>query len=388
MWKRGGRGYDVVSSTNAVPRRIVRLSTDRDRLMPLRKTEAFLSNNLDLPEGFSWYAIVGQTRPANFTPPAGSVAIFLPDDFHYLGDGDVLRLEQDKGEITALFQNAARHNSFLLTERCNNYCLMCSQPPKDVHDDWIVKDIMDAVPLINRETQGIVLTGGEPTLLGDRLVSLVRQFKSYLPFTGLHVLTNGRSFTDLDYAKKFTTVDHADLMFGIPIYSDIPDIHDYVVQADGAFDETVRGVLNLKRAGLKVEIRVVIHKQTYARLPELARFLARNLTFVDQVVLMGLEMTGFTRANLDSLWIDPLEYQPQLLEAVKILEANRMTVAVYNHQLCITDKELWRFAKQSISDWKNEYMPECEGCSVKKDCAGFFSSAKVRYSDHIKPILN
>ena len=117
------------------------------------------------------------------------------------------------------------------------------------------------------------------------------------------------------------TSGHPDLMFGIPIYSDFPDVHDYVVQADGAFDETVRGILNLKRRGLKVEIRVVIHKQTYERLPQLARFIVRNLTFVDQVVWMGLEMTGFTRANIDALWIDPVDYQPQLVEAVQTLAA-------------------------------------------------------------------
>ena len=218
------------------------------------------------------------------------------------------------------------------------------------------------------------------------MVRLVRQCKSYLPNTGVHVLSNGRAFLNSDYAQEFAELSHPDLMFGIPIYSDLSDVHDYVVQADGAFDETIRGVLNLKRHGLKVEIRVVIHKQTYERLPDLARFIARNLTFVDQVVLMGLEMTGFTRANLDALWIDPIKYQPQLAEAVRLLDRSRITVAVYNHQLCITDRSLWTFAKRSISDWKNEYMPECDGCSVRNDCAGFFSSAKLRYSAHIRAI--
>ena len=56
-------------------------------------------------------------------------------------------------------------------------------------------------------------------------------------------------------------------MIGIPIYSADPSIHDYVVQAEGAFDETVRGILNLKRFRQKVEIRVVLHKQTYKGLP-------------------------------------------------------------------------------------------------------------------------
>jgi MoaA/NifB/PqqE/SkfB family radical SAM enzyme len=91
------------------------------------------------------------------------------------------------------------------------------------------------------------------------------------------------------------------MMVGIPIYSDVSTIHDYVVQSDGAFDETIRGILNLKRYGQKVEIRIVVHRQSYARLPQLAEFLARNLTFVDHVALMGLEITGFYKSRMQSV---------------------------------------------------------------------------------------
>jgi His-Xaa-Ser system radical SAM maturase HxsC len=384
MLTRSARSNKVIRGATSAPPRIVRLSTNAQRPDPLRKSEAFLSRSGELPEGFAWYVVLGGERPTEATVPANSAAIVLPSAFDYLGDGDVVRLT-DRGDVTSLFQKAARHNAFLLTERCNHYCLMCSQPPRNVQDDWIFDDIMAAIPLIDRETVAISFTGGEPTLLGSRLTRLVRQCKSYLPTTGVHVLTNGRAFVDANYAGEFAELAHPDLMFGIPIYSDLSDVHDYVVQADGAFDETVRGVLNLKRHSLKVEIRVVIHKQTYERLPQLARFITRNLTFVDQVVWMGLEMTGFTRANIDALWIDPVEYQPQLVEAVQTLAAARMTTAVYNHQLCITDRALWRFATRSISDWKNEYMPECAGCTARSDCAGFFSSAKFRYSANIRP---
>jgi hypothetical protein len=150
----------------------------------------------------------------------------------------------------------------------------------------------------------------------------------------------------------------------------------------------IRGILNLKRCGVKVEIRVVIHQQTYERLPQLAEFITRNLLFVDQVVLMGLEMTGFTKANFDALWVDPAVYQPQLVEAVETLTRFKMKVSVYNHQLCVLDKRLWPYNVQSISDWKNEYMPECEPCIQKDKCGGFFSSATLRYSDHIQPFSN
>jgi hypothetical protein len=100
---------------------------------------------------------------------------------------------------------------------------------------------------------------------------------------------------------------------------------------------------------------------------------------------MGLEMMGFTRANLDVLWIDPIDYQAELYRAVSILADSRMHVSIYNHQLCLLDQRLWQYARKSISDWKNEYMPECAGCSEQANCGGFFASANIRYSKHIKP---
>ena len=118
----------------------------------------------------------------------------------------------------------------------------------------------------------------------------------------------------------------------------------------------------------------------------LAEFLTRNLLFVDHVALMGLEMTGFTKANIDDLWIDPADYADELRQAVGILDRARVKTSIYNTQLCVLDRSLWPFARRSISDWKQEYMPECTGCGAKDQCGGFFSSAMLRYSEHIKPI--
>ena len=162
--------------------------------------------------------------------------------------------------------------------------------------------------------------------------------------------------------------------------------HDYIVQADGAFDETVRGILNLKARGARVEIRVVVINQNHTRLVRLAEFLARNLTFVDHVALMALEVTGFARANLESIWIDPFDYRMELKEAALLLEASGIRVSLYNHQLCTIDQSIWHLARQSISDWKNEYLPTCQPCAVRDRCAGFFATGRTRYSAKIAPL--
>ena len=361
---------------------VKRISENPSYAQVCRSQEYFLVRDdpRQIPEGFVGYLFF--EKPSQSVP---TVSYLLEPGFSYLRNGDVIKINPLQGTLRTVYRRNSRHNSVLVTERCNNYCLMCSQPPRDINDGYLVDELLQAIPLMSRETVSVVITGGEPTLLGGRLVELLNAFRCYLPYTAVHVLSNGRSFRNFDYAKAIGQVQHPDLMIGIPLYSDISSKHDYVVQADGAFDDTIRGIINLKTAGVKVEIRVVLHDLTYARLPQLARFIRRNLTFCDHVALMGLEMTGFTRSNLEKLWIDPKDYQPQLRDAVAILDAAKMDVSIYNHQLCILDESLHRFSRKSISDWKNEYMPECNGCTRKRECGGFFSSAKLRYSGHIMP---
>lgn len=365
---------------------ILRLTENPDRPPPLREKEILLVRNgiaQPLPTGFSGYIFLeGAATPDRGIPPN---SFGCDKDFSYLCEGDILRFDPSRGGFHVLYRINSDFNSLLVTERCNSYCLMCSQPPKNVDDGFILGELLEAVPMMSRSTKEIGITGGEPTLLGDGFFALVKSIKLNLPETSIHILSNGRRFKDQRLAMKLAHLDHHDLMVGIPLYSELSNLHDYVVQADGAYDETLSGILNLKRYGQKVELRVVIHKVTCERLPFLAEFIVRNLHFVDHVALMGLEMMGFTKANLKTLWVDPVEYQSQLLDATLILDRAGMNVSIFNHQLCLLDPLLRPFNRKSISDWKNEFMPECEECVQKSECGGFFSSATLRYSDHIKP---
>jgi His-Xaa-Ser system radical SAM maturase HxsC len=361
---------------------ILRVTRNANLAVPLRTQFALVlvAMPVSSPDGFG--AILIFAAPEKY--PDGQIPVIrISRQLEYLDDGDVIKITP-RYQIRAMFRKNARTNSLLVTERCNSFCVMCSQPPRDIDDSYIVDDLMRAIPLFDRSAREIGITGGEPTLIGEKLFALVERLKCYLPETGVHILSNGRNFKNLELAQAMARLHHPDLMIGIPLYSDVASIHDFVVQADNAFDETIAGILNLKRCGVRVEIRVVIHRETYKRLPALARFIARNLLFVDHVALMGLELMGFAKSNLDAIWIDPVEYQPELREAVEWLTSNRMRVSIYNHQLCLLDPTIRRFAVKSISDWKNEYMPECDGCELKDDCGGFFSSAKLRYSPNIR----
>ena len=152
---------------------------------------------------------------------------------------------------------------------------------------------------------------------------------------------------------------------------------------DGAFDETIRGILNLKTHGQQVEIRVVIHRQNYAHLPALAEFIARNLTFVDHVALMGLEMTGFAKANIDALWIDPFDYQRDLYEAASILDDSGLR-NIHLQSPTLHARPAHMAACNQVDQRLEERV--CSGCAVQEQCGGFFATGRLRQSQHIHPL--
>ena len=286
--------------------------------------------------------------------------------------GDVIRLVEGSSRVSVLYRRGSNSNTLLATERCNSFCLMCSQPPRDIDDHWLVDDMLATIPLIDKDEVQLGISGGEPTLLGDDLAAVIFQAKRFLPETGLHILSNGRRFSDDAFARMICAVKHPKLMWGTPIYSDSPETHDYIVQSAGAWDETLAGLFNLARNGASIEIRIVLQQENVERLGELAYFIFRNLSFADHVAIMGLEPIGFARRNYDKIWIDPAEHTDVLRDAVFFLANRGMRVSLYNLPLCSLPHDLWAFAPKSISDWKNTYLPECQSCSVRDRCCGFF----------------
>ena len=188
--------------------------------------------------------------------------------------------------------------------------------------------------------------------------------------------------------RKIAAVGNANFTTSIPLYASTSPVHDFVVQAKGAFDQTIQGLYNAAKHGLKIEIRIVLHKQTIPGLMDLMDFIYRNLPFVDHVALMGLENMGYVKKNWDILWIDPLDYADKLEEAVRFMWYRRIHVSVYNLPLCVVPRDIWSFARQSISDYKNIYLDECEGCNLRQHCSGLFQSGETRHSCGIKAVTD
>ena len=343
----------------------------------------FFRNNCDYSD-YAGILAINEIVPIDSFSKLPSVYGIIPSE-HSLTDGDVIAI-QPTGTIRVLYRIKSLHNDLFVTRRCNSLCIMCSQPPAQSDDSDLLAENQRVIELADKSTSVLGITGGEPTLLKEDLIKLISYCNFRLPETHLHLLTNGRLLRNEDYTKKLAAISHLKLTVAIPLYSDIDSEHDYIVQAKKGFEQTVLGILNLARYKIPIELRVVIHKLNFFRLPRIAEFIYRNLTFASHVALMALEPIGLAVVNMDKLWIDPVEYGAQLSEATLFLAARGINVSIYNHQLCTVPKSIRPFCRQSISDWKMAYLPCCDLCSSMSGCGGFFESAINRYhSLHIKP---
>ena len=116
---------------------------------PARFIACLLRDGEAAPPGYGLYLIAANEpgiRPGTpgVTGAPGSGVSGMPGpmlrlgpDLAHLDAGDIIHVPRDGRRVTVLWKNSARHNALLLTEQCDNYCLMCSQPPKDRNDVWL-----------------------------------------------------------------------------------------------------------------------------------------------------------------------------------------------------------------------------------------------------------
>ena len=201
-------------------------------------------------------------------------------EIDHFRSGDIVAVEPKNGFVRTIYRPDSDNNVIFTTHRCNSNCLMCSQPPQDRDDvEASVRRNLKLIELIPAAPKRLVITGGEPTLLGESLYSIVSALGAKFPSTHLHILTNGRSFAWAAFAEKLSALRHPNLSLGIPLYSDDSTSHDFIVQAKGAFDQTVLGLQQLARFGVRVEIRIVLHALTIPRLVKLGRIHLSKLCF-------------------------------------------------------------------------------------------------------------
>lgn len=130
------------------------------------------------------------------------------------------------------------YTKIFLGGTCNNNCLHC--PPEHKNSPQIDFNTIRS-SLEQKESDSIVLYGGEPTLRNDllNLVSAARG-KGY---RRIKLITNGRTFSNIHYLQQL--MNAGCLLFEITLWGSNPNLHDHLSSASGSFWETLSGLENL-----------------------------------------------------------------------------------------------------------------------------------------------
>jgi radical SAM protein with 4Fe4S-binding SPASM domain len=175
-------------------------------------------------------------------------------------------------ETTAPFSakpSAPYRMDLAITYRCNNNCSHCYNArsrkyPELGLEEW--KRVIDRV--WEQRIPHIVFTGGEPTLY-PHLTELIAYAEEIGVITGLN--TNGRNLADPAFVQALVDagLDHVQ----ITLESHDAAIHDKMVAARGAWEETVAGVRNVLASPLYVMTNTTLLTHNSPTVKETLQFL-------------------------------------------------------------------------------------------------------------------
>ena len=281
-------------------------------------------------------------------------------------------MTEEKAESSALVY---------VTNQCNSNCIMCPDSVKlRTRPNEVTREkLLEQIGEINPEAEHVDITGGEPTLLKEQLPELIEAVFRQAPDAEVLMLSNGRSFAAGGYTERFSAFAYRRLKIEIPIHGDCAELHDRIAGCPESFVQTRAGIHHLLEAGVEVGIRIVVSRLNYSRLNELIRFISREFPEIKYVNLMGMEVLGNAWKNREQVWIEFDEVKDSLQQAVEQCFACGIIPSLYNYPLCLFDRKYWYCYRNSISDYKIRYFEECEKCTEKSRCGGFFAST-YRYT--------
>lgn len=312
--------------------------------------------------------------------------LWVPDLKTIASFGDIVSVDYKSKTIRTVLSANAKQNTILVTEECNNVCVFCSQPPKS--GGHFYADALLAVT--NFHSEGIIgITGGEPTLFWEPFISFLTEISRIKPDQNFHLLTHGRIFSNISKCRELqTTGSLKNLLIGIPLHGHTAELHDKISGVKGSFDETVSGLLNLAFCGAKLEVRIVVNRENYRSISSIIEFVrARLRTSGTLVAVMQLEPAGWAKNRYDELYVSADEQSDHIDKAINTSIKHGNDIVLFNYPLCHLSPLARQYAAKSISDWKNYFPTDCDMCTLRTTCGGFFSSARGSRIENPRPQL-
>ncbi len=289
-----------------------------------------------------------------------------------------------------------------VTRDCNLNCIICSNPPTGcrLEFDQAKKEVE---ALVKRKCDGVILTGGEPTLY-PQLPDLIRYCLAQGVFP--RIITNGQKIADMEYLKllKDAGLRHLHLS----VYSCRPEIQEKITKHKGSFDNLERSLNNLNVLGdITVNVNTVINAYNADHLSKTVRWLLEHYPFINHFVFNNLDPLMNRAAENPDVIPRLNDFELELHEALSLLQRNGKTFRVESVPLCyLTDfedasTETRKIVKQEnrttyFLDQRGEFSQDhwyykkgacCSICSLNTICAGLYAMGQGFEEKELYPVF-
>jgi MoaA/NifB/PqqE/SkfB family radical SAM enzyme len=170
-----------------------------------------------------------------------------------------------------------------ITRDCNQSCLFCSNPPSGRTDIPFSEGKLIIDSYIKDGCDGIILTGGEPTLHKE-----LPEYISYCRNGGMQVkmVTNGQRLANRDYLRCLVGSGLTQVHFSI--YTHKPDLQIYLTNNRRSFSNNAKALANLRDESVMTYANIVINSYNANHLSSLVRHICAKYPNIFHFVLIIL----------------------------------------------------------------------------------------------------
>lgn len=303
-----------------------------------------------------------------------------------------------------------KHNlEIIIGFNCNNNCMFCSNPElkkilesRGANEITInsIKTILDKYNPDKINT--LIFVGGEPTIIIS-LFELI-DFAINSGFEKIFLMTNGRMLSNNLFLKKLLKYPQIEL--GISIHGHNAGIHDCLTRTEKSFEQTMKGMNNLKKINKKFMTNTVINKKNYKFLPEMVNFLS---TYNPHLMLFSFPWPmGNAKDNFDEIIPTYFEIKNKLIKSLELGKKLKQNIKVMDIPFCILEnyhkfmheldidreREIITHAFDPITYGKNFgrekiKCKKCKKCKFFKNCEGVWKTyIDVFGFAEFEPVIN
>lgn len=178
---------------------------------------------------------------------------------------------------------------------CNDNCISCPVPRRQNKENPTFESIKKEIDEVLKVSEHIELNGGEPMLRRDMFKILNYIEKKNADEIGL--LTNAQIFYYKEYTKEIARIKNLKII--TTLYGHNSRIHDAITRTPKSFEYKLKGLNNLIKNNVHIELRILLHKMNYTHFNDIVNFLVCNFnnTDFDKIIVMNPKLTERAERN-------------------------------------------------------------------------------------------